>query len=142
MGLDDCNPTAAPMEEGLHLIKASTKALVDATEFRSVVGALRYLVHTRPNLAHCQLCEQVYGRAPGRSSSSREVDLEVYCKHSRPWHELCLGTMIVIMEEMLRTVSVQVVSCSIWEEAQLLVNHRSRNLLLSPCLKPNTWRHR
>jgi hypothetical protein len=25
---------------------------VDATEFRSVVGALRYLVHTRPDLAH------------------------------------------------------------------------------------------
>jgi hypothetical protein len=52
MGLDDCNPTAAPTEARLHLIKASTEALVDATEFRRVVGALRYLVHTRPNLAH------------------------------------------------------------------------------------------
>jgi hypothetical protein len=52
MGLEDCNPSATPMEARLHLIKASTAALVDATEFRSVVGALSYLVHTRPNLAH------------------------------------------------------------------------------------------
>jgi hypothetical protein len=51
MGLEGCNPTATPMEAKSHLIKASTTALVDATEFRSVVGALRYLVHTRPDLA-------------------------------------------------------------------------------------------
>jgi hypothetical protein len=52
MGLEDCNPTSTPMEARLHLIKASTEALVDATEYRSVVGALRYLVHTRFDLAH------------------------------------------------------------------------------------------
>jgi hypothetical protein len=40
------------METRLHLIKASTEALVDASEYRSLVGSLRYLVHTRPDIAH------------------------------------------------------------------------------------------
>jgi hypothetical protein len=63
-GMEDCNPTSTPMEARTHLVKASTATLVDATEFRSVVGALRYLVHTRPDLAHSvSRCQQVYGRA-------------------------------------------------------------------------------
>jgi hypothetical protein len=33
-------------------VNASTEELVDATEYGSIVGALRYLVHTRPDLAH------------------------------------------------------------------------------------------
>jgi hypothetical protein len=62
--MEDCNPTSTPMEARTHLVKASTAALVDATEFGSVVGALRYLVHTRPDLAHSvSRCQQVYGRA-------------------------------------------------------------------------------
>ena len=52
MNMQDCNQCSTPMEARLHLIKGSSEALVDATEYRSVVGALRYLVHTRPDLAH------------------------------------------------------------------------------------------
>jgi hypothetical protein len=51
-GMLDCNPSHTPMEARLQLIKNSTEGLVDATEYRSVIGALRYLVHTRPDLAH------------------------------------------------------------------------------------------
>jgi hypothetical protein len=40
------------METRLKLIKGSTEALVDATQFISVVSALRYLIHTIPNLVH------------------------------------------------------------------------------------------
>jgi hypothetical protein len=47
-----CNPTSTPIEVRLHLSKANSKVLVDATEHHSMVGALRYLVHTRPDLAH------------------------------------------------------------------------------------------
>jgi hypothetical protein len=50
MGLEDCNPTSKVMEARLHLIKASTEALVDSTGYRSVVGALRYLGHKGPIL--------------------------------------------------------------------------------------------
>ena len=50
-GMADCKLGVTPMEEQLKLTKASTAAKVDATLYRSIVGGLRYLVHTRPNIA-------------------------------------------------------------------------------------------
>lgn len=50
-GMVDCNPCHAPMEAKLKLSKSSTAALVDATYYRRIVGGLRYLVNTRPDLA-------------------------------------------------------------------------------------------
>ena len=45
-----CNPVHTPMEPRFKLSKASTAPATDATEYRSIVGSLRYLVHTRPDL--------------------------------------------------------------------------------------------
>ena len=50
-GMDSCNPCHTPMEARLKLSKTSTAAPVDATEYRGLVGCLRYLVHTRPDIA-------------------------------------------------------------------------------------------
>jgi hypothetical protein len=50
-GLTDCNPTLTPMEERLKLSRDSTADEVDATQYRRLVGSLRYLAHTRPDLA-------------------------------------------------------------------------------------------
>ena len=50
-GMMDCNPAHVPMEPKLKLRKTSTAPPVDATEYRSIVGSLRYLVHTRPDIA-------------------------------------------------------------------------------------------
>ena len=44
----ECKPCVTPMEE--RLTKASTAAKVDATLYQSIVGGLRYLLHTRPNI--------------------------------------------------------------------------------------------
>lgn len=50
-GLTGCNLAHTPMEERLKLSRDSTAEEVDATEYRRIVGSLRYLVHTRPDLA-------------------------------------------------------------------------------------------
>jgi hypothetical protein len=50
-GLDDCNPCKIPMEPKTKLSKVNTSPLVDATFYRSLVGSLRYLVNTRPDIA-------------------------------------------------------------------------------------------
>ena len=51
-GLANCNPSITPMESRLKLSKSSADPAVDATEYRKIVGALRYLVNTRPDLAY------------------------------------------------------------------------------------------
>uniref|UniRef100_A0ACD6AJ28 Uncharacterized protein n=1 Tax=Avena sativa TaxID=4498 RepID=A0ACD6AJ28_AVESA len=50
-GLTDCNPALTLMEERLKLSRDSTTEEVDATQYRRLVGRLRYLAHTRPDLA-------------------------------------------------------------------------------------------
>jgi hypothetical protein len=49
--LTDCNPALTPMEERLKLSRDSTTEEVDATQYWRLVGSLRYLAHTRPDLA-------------------------------------------------------------------------------------------
>ncbi|CAO2146167.1 unnamed protein product [Urochloa humidicola] len=51
-GLTGCNPVHIPMEPRFKLSKNSTAPETDATEHRSLVGCLRYLVNTRPDLAY------------------------------------------------------------------------------------------
>ena len=50
-GMSEYKLCVTPMEEQLKLTKASTAAKVDATLYQSIVGGLRYLVHTRPDIA-------------------------------------------------------------------------------------------
>ncbi|GJX84602.1 zinc finger, CCHC-type containing protein [Tanacetum coccineum] len=50
--MEDCNETKIPMDPGTKLIKTEGGELVDATEYRSLIGCLRYLLHTRPDLSY------------------------------------------------------------------------------------------
>jgi hypothetical protein len=49
-GMTVCNSCHVPMEARLKLSKQSTQPLVDTITYRSIIGRLRYLVNTRPDL--------------------------------------------------------------------------------------------
>jgi hypothetical protein len=52
VGLTNSNPALTPMEERLKLSHDSTTEEVDATQYWRLMGSLRYLVHTRSDLAY------------------------------------------------------------------------------------------
>jgi hypothetical protein len=46
-----CNPMDTPMEQHIKLLPGKPEVVVNATKYKSVVGSLRYLVNSRPDLA-------------------------------------------------------------------------------------------
>ncbi|GAU20588.1 hypothetical protein TSUD_297610 [Trifolium subterraneum] len=50
--MDQCNPALTPSEPRLQLSKESEEKDVDATEYRRLIGSLRYLCNTRPDIAY------------------------------------------------------------------------------------------
>jgi hypothetical protein len=51
-GLAGCNASAMPMEPKLKLLKDGMTPSVDAIKYRSLIGSLRYLCNSRPDLAY------------------------------------------------------------------------------------------
>ncbi|GJV52089.1 ribonuclease H-like domain, reverse transcriptase, RNA-dependent DNA polymerase [Tanacetum coccineum] len=51
-GIIDCNETLIPMDPGTRLTKIIEGTMVNSTEYRSLIGCLRYLLHTRPDLSY------------------------------------------------------------------------------------------
>ena len=51
-GMQGCNSCAVPMENRLKLSKNDKTPPVDKTKYRSIIGSLRYLVNTRPDIAY------------------------------------------------------------------------------------------
>ncbi|XP_074347385.1 secreted RxLR effector protein 161-like [Apium graveolens] len=51
-GMTECNLVTYPMDPKLQLYKDVNGSPVDSTDFMSMVGRLRYLVHTRPDIAY------------------------------------------------------------------------------------------
>ena len=49
--MENCKPISTPMEPGARLSKAEGGSRVDQTRYRSLIGYLRYLCCTRPDLA-------------------------------------------------------------------------------------------
>lgn len=50
--MSDCNPVKYPMEHKIQLHKDEDGDPVNPTQFKSMMGGLRYLVHTRPDIAY------------------------------------------------------------------------------------------
>lgn len=51
-GVSECNPIRCPMESRVQLDKDERGKAVDSTNYKSMVGGLRYLVHTRPDISY------------------------------------------------------------------------------------------
>jgi hypothetical protein len=63
-GMAGCNPCHTPMENKLKMNKGRTDDAVDATHFWSIVGSLRYLCNTRPDITHAVGMVSRYMEAP------------------------------------------------------------------------------
>ncbi|XP_047333268.1 uncharacterized mitochondrial protein AtMg00810-like [Impatiens glandulifera] len=50
--MEDCNLNKYPMEAKLQLGKDVEGSLVDPKEYRRIIGCLRYLTHTRPDISY------------------------------------------------------------------------------------------
>ncbi|KAF0924771.1 hypothetical protein E2562_014570 [Oryza meyeriana var. granulata] len=50
-GMSECNPTKFPMELRTQLHKDGEGHPADAMEYRRIIGCLRYLLHTRPDMS-------------------------------------------------------------------------------------------
>ena len=49
--MEDCKPVGTPMCTRLKLTKEDESKEVDQTLYRSMIGKLKYVVHTRPDIA-------------------------------------------------------------------------------------------
>jgi len=65
-GMSNCNACDTPMECRLKLSKKKEGDAVDPTAYRSIIGSLRYLVNTRPDLAYVVGVVSRYMEAPGK----------------------------------------------------------------------------
>jgi hypothetical protein len=49
--MSGCNPIDTPMEQRVKAMIAKPGTGKDVTRYRSIIGSLRYLVNTRPDIA-------------------------------------------------------------------------------------------
>jgi hypothetical protein len=50
--MNECNSINTPVESGIKLSRYDEGKAVDVTLYRSLVGSLRYLTYTRPNISY------------------------------------------------------------------------------------------
>jgi hypothetical protein len=63
-GLSSCNVCATPMECQLKIRKKDDSGTTDATLYQSIIGCLRYLVNTRPDIGYAVGIASRYMEAP------------------------------------------------------------------------------
>eukprot|EP00253_Pinus_taeda_P031054 PITA_31054 len=66
-GMEDCAPMSTPMTTNYKLSKDDDSPLVDATHYRSMIGALLYLTTTRPNIMQAVGMVGIFQSTPKQS---------------------------------------------------------------------------
>ena len=78
--MDDCNAVQIPMEQGLQLSKGSNEENISEKEYRRVIGCLRYLLHTRPDLSYSVGVLSRYMQQPKKSHGAALKQILRYLK--------------------------------------------------------------
>jgi hypothetical protein len=85
-GMLNCNPTATPMEARLKLGKREEDEVVRPSEYRSIIGSLRYIVNTRPDLAFSVGVVSRFMEAPSRAHwGCSKANIKIPEGHDRLW---------------------------------------------------------
>jgi len=79
-GMGECNAVLTPMEFGLKLSIASDEQSIDEKEYRRNIGCLRYLLHSRPDLAFCVGMLSRYMHDPKKSHGAALKQILRYLK--------------------------------------------------------------
>ncbi|XP_048613406.1 secreted RxLR effector protein 161-like [Brassica napus] len=78
--MESCNYTHVPMHTSLKISNAEEEPEIDATSYRSTIGCLRYLLHTRPDLAFSVGVLSRYRKSPRESHGEAMKHLLRYIK--------------------------------------------------------------
>ena len=121
--MDDCKPVSTPMECGVKLTKYDKGESVDPTFFKSLVGSLRYLTCTRPDILY----------AVGLISRHMENPTTTHLKTAKR----ILRYLKVIGQEIPTIEKALLDLCSSWETLHSHGCRRSNRLSLSLPVKLN-----
>lgn len=80
MGMHDCNPVHVPMDPNVKYSKAEDEPETDDTDYRKVVGCLRYLTHSRPDLSYSVGIVSRYMQSPRESHAAAIKQILRYVK--------------------------------------------------------------
>ncbi|GJU54985.1 hypothetical protein Tco_1228699 [Tanacetum coccineum] len=87
-GMESCDPIDTQLETKKNLDLDKNRTLVDATKYRSMIGALMYLTSSRPDIIHTTCLCARYQALP-TEKHLKESDIAISCnaiQHSRTKH--------------------------------------------------------
>ncbi|GJX73068.1 uncharacterized mitochondrial protein-like protein [Tanacetum coccineum] len=134
--MEDCNTALCPMKPGLKLSKAEDEPEVEATQYRKMVGCLRYLLHTRPDLTYSVGVVSRYIQSPRTSHDHAINQILRYLKGTSPitWCSQKETTVALSSCEAEFTAATAAACQAIWlrevltevmENEQVIVEHVS-----------------
>jgi len=84
-GMEECNAVRNPMVPGNKLTKDGDRTSIDPTSFKQLVGSLRYLTATRPDLIYSVNLVSRYMEKPGESHLSAAKRILRYVQGTREY---------------------------------------------------------